>query len=368
MNVAALDLAFSEPDRPPSVPVSAEWDFESGTWVLGRRDAAGELQGELRVYAADGTPQLEQHYRRGKRHGSFRRFHRSGALAQAGRYFEGLLDGFSISYSDGDDSESIRECCIPAAARTLRQEHRRGVPLVEAFYAADGSVIVAEGGVAHELREREDDVLLSAYDFWPAREAFAVVEGDVVSVAQPLQALRDAIVRAGQRLAAYRAALRRKAPELVPPDVSALVKQPLPLRRQSVVLPGSEMLALIDEEPSVRDRTPQELALKARLEWTTLCWLCWAAGLDRIALPERLTPRPELYAALLHASSRVAALDGAELSLEAYGHFHGLDETCLPASALSHLADHYREIRAVLLFVSDAECVSPWQDDLGRAS
>lgn len=367
MNVAALDLAFAEPERPSEVPPSAEWDFESGTWVVGHRDAVGELHGELQVYAADGALQLEQHFVHGKRHGSFRRFHATGTLAQAGRYLDGLLDGFSVSYSAGHDFASIRECCIPPATRVLKQEHRRGVPLVEAFYAADGSVILAEGGVTRELREREDDVLLVNYDFWPSLESFPIVEGDVVSVAQSLQSLRDAIVRAAQRLATYRAALRRRAPELVPPDVSMLVSQPLPLRRQSVSVPGSDIPALIDEEPVVRDQTPRELALRARLEWSTLCWLCWAAGLDRVALPTRLEPRLELYAALLHASSRVAALDGAELALETSGHFHGLDETWLPGSALAHLADHYREIRAVLLFVSDGGCVSPWQDDLGRA-
>jgi hypothetical protein len=98
-----------------------------------------------------------------------------------------------------------------------------------------------------------------------------------------------------------------------------------------------------------------------------LCWLCWAAGLDEIAYPSQIAARPELYAALLLASERQATLSGHEPKADAAPHFHGIDETTLPASALEDIADHYREIRAVLLFATDPECRSPWQNDLGRA-
>jgi len=110
----------------------------------------------------------------------------------------------------------------------------------------------------------------------------------------------------------------------------------------------------------------RDLRAQLRIEWTALCWLCWAVGLDRVGLPTRIDSRPKLHAALLWASARQAALTGHELKPSARDHFHGLDETRLPASALAHLAAHYREIRAVLLFASDAECQSLWQDDLGR--
>ncbi len=120
------------------------------------------------------------------------------------------------------------------------------------------------------------------------------------------------------------------------------------------------------EESLTLARGVTALTAQARIEWTLLCWLCWAAGCSRVELPTQLAPRPELYAALVHASARQAALTGHELAPEVRGHFHGLDETLLPASALEHLAEHYRELRAALLFASDPECQSPWQDDLGR--
>lgn len=361
MQGAKLD----EPDRAPGVPASAVWDFESQAWVLGRRDERGELHGLVRFFSDQGKLVLEQELRHGQRHGAFRRFHGSGELAQAGRYFRGALDGLSLSHSEGDDEDSIRDCCVPHGARLLRQEFRHGAPLAESFHAADGSLISLEGE-RYELREREDDVLLMHYGFWPSYEMLPGEVEQVACVAQPFDALRDAIIRAAQRVSAYRAELLISAPALAPPDVSRLTTD-LPLRQLCFAVAGSEQPVVVDERPNLTNLTPRELALGARVEWSALCWLCWAAGLERIALPEHLTSRPELSAALLHASARIAALIGPEPALDSSGHFHGLDETHLPASALAHLAEHYVEIRAVLLFASDPECVSAWQDDLGRA-
>ena len=360
--------------RPSSVPPLAEWYLDSNEWVLCDQDLNGELHGSLRAYFADGTPSLEFEYRHGKRHGPFRRFYASGRLARAGRYFEDVQDGLLSVYSDGDDTYTIRECCIPVAARVMRQEHRRGELLAESFYGADGSLLVDEAGGPgasgwpQPLRERQDDVLLSEFDFWPVRETLAAAEG-AAQVEQPLPAVRDAIQRAALRLASIRVELQRQNAPRLPPDASSLIAAGAPLlRRFSFVSAGDEPSTTVnvDETLSVGELDARELEVRARLEWTTLCWLCWAAGLDRIELPDRLAARPELYRALVTVSERQARLTGHELRPDRAAHFHGLDETLLPASALAHLAEHYREIRAVLLFVSDPECHSPWQDDLGR--
>jgi hypothetical protein len=277
-------------------------------------------------------------------------------------------------YSEGDSAYTIRECCIPVAARRMLQEYRRGQLLAESCYAADGRLLPDDDGAPgasgwpQPLREREADALRGEYDFWPARELLPTVTADErVVVEQPLLVLRAAIQRAAQRVSLLRAELRAVG-ALAPPDVSALLGEVAPsLRRFSFSTEGVAAISVsVDEAlPPLLERTA--LIARARLEWTLLCWLCWAAGSSRVELPERLAPRPELYAALVHASARQAVLSGHDLRPEQRGHFHGLDETLLPASALEHLAAHYREMRAALLFASDPECQSPWQDDLGRS-
>ena len=357
--------------RPAGVPAAAGWFYDSQEWLACERDADGELHGPVRTWRADGTPWLEFEYRHGKRHGAFRRFYASGALALSGRYFDDLPDGLWTFPSDGEDTYSIRECCIPEGTRTMRQEHRRGALLAEAFYAADGSSLVYVDATPDAvalpppLREREGDVLSGAYEFWPTFEPLSQTGSDVL-VEQPLSALCEAIQRAALRIQSARdELLSRGLP--APPALSRMGTSVLGLRRFS--FPSEEdatQLVQVDEAVEVRELDSAGLIHRARLDWTALCWLCWACGLDEVALPEQLEPRPELLAALELSSQRAAALSGPDLQPDSAPHFHRLDETHLPASALAHLADHYRELRAVLLFVSDPDCVSPWQDDLGR--
>lgn len=359
--------------RPTGVPAGAGWFYDSQEWLACERDGDGELHGPLRTWRANGTPWLEFEYRHGKRHGPFRRFHASGALALGGRYFDDLPDGLWTFCSDGEDTDSIRECCIPEGTRTMRQEHRRGTLLAEAFYAADGSPLVSLDAspdavaLPPPLREREGDVSIGEYDFWPAHEPLAPGSASDVLVEQPLAVLREAIQRAALRVQNARAALLARG-LLAPPALSQMGTPAVELRRFS--FPSEEDATRpvqVDETVPSGDLDSASLIHRARLDWTALCWLCWACGLDEVALPEQLTPRPELLAALELSSQRAAALTGHELQPDSAPHFHRLDETHLPASALAHLADHYRELRAVLLFVSDPDCVSPWQDDLGRS-
>lgn len=360
--------------RPEGVPAVAEWFFEAEEWLWCQRDAEGELHGSLRTWRADGKPWLEYEYAHGKRHGAFNRFYPSGALAQSGRYFDDLPDGLWTSLADDVNTYSIRECCIPEGTRAMKQEYRRGKLLAEAFYDATGEVLEYEdaspisGRLPEPLRERETDVLARGYDFWPESEPLDFDVEPLASVEQSLSSMRDAIQRAALRVQAMRSELIARDLR-VPPDVSALIEEAAPASRR-FSFPSEDdatLLVQVDETVSPYDMSTEDLIRRARLEWMALCWLCWATGLDSVGLPDELTPRPELYAALTLASQRAAALSGYDLQPDSAQHFHGLDESHLPASALAHLADQYREMRAVLLFASDPECQSPWQDDLGRA-
>ncbi|RYZ07069.1 MAG: hypothetical protein EOO73_13460 [Myxococcales bacterium] len=365
---SSLDQELLAPVRPSGVPERAVWDFTEGAWVLAPCDANGELHGALRVYGSDGAVRVELEYRHGKRHGPFKRYHSSGQVAQVGRYFDDQLDGLTVWFSAGDESDSIRTCCLPPRTRVLKQEHRRGVLLQEAFFSAGGDQLLEgdETSQAPEPREREDDVLLGEYGFWPELEHLPPVAAEPLTIAQPFSELQDAIRRAAQRVDRCRAALLESAPQLAPPDVSSLVGEPLPLRTLEIRVEESEDLVLVREEPSLAGLTALEVAWRARLDWTALCWLCWAAGCSTVAVPARLAPRSELHAALVHASARVEGLEACVPAAQSGAHFHGLEEARLPASGLARLAEHYREIRAVLLFAIDPECVSAWQEDLGR--
>jgi hypothetical protein len=373
-DASAVSQVARVTQRPSQVPEGAELDLGAQQWVWCQRDLAGELHGPLRVFRADGAPLLELEYVRGLRHGAFRRFHGSGRLAEVGRYFEDLRDGLLTSFADGESSGSIRECCLPEATRVLKQEYRRGTLLVEAFFTAAGDRVYEAEPIAPDwpqpLRERADDVLLTPYEFWPALEPLPA-ERDFdddpgACVEQTLEALQQAIRRAAQRVALYREALLSVAPELAPPDVSGLIgDQPPPLRHLTLSSAADELPIEVDERPHLAGG-PRELALEARLAWSGLCWLCWAAGADELAVPSVWRSRAELHARLQAVSGRIGVLRHHAPELDAGTHFHGLDERVLPASALSQLARHYAEARAMLLFVSDRECVSPWQDDLGR--
>jgi hypothetical protein len=359
------------PPRPSTVPGEARWFFDAQEWLSCKRDENGELHGSLRSYRADGTPWLEYEYRHGQRHGPFRRFHTSGQVGQAGRYFDDLLDGLLSVFSDGEDTYTIRECCIAPGTRVMKQEHRRGKLLAESFYAADGTRLFDPNATSpvsawpEPLREREGDWFWVAFDFWPSREPLVVADPDAARVEQSLPALCAAISRAAQRVQVCRVELISRGETQIPPHVSLLIADDA-LRRFSFTSEEGEPVN-VDETLAVQGLSTHELALTTRIEWTALCWLCWAAGLDKIAIPTQITARPQLYAALIIVSERDAALSGNDPRPSSEPHFHSLDETLFPASTLTHLAAHYREIRAVLLFASDPECQSPWQDDLGRS-
>ena len=56
---------------------------------------------------------------------------------------------------------------------------------------------------------------------------------------------------------------------------------------------GPETSAVpVDETLAVADRNVPALMRLCRSHWSALCWLCWSAGLDRVALPTTLEPPP----------------------------------------------------------------------------
>jgi len=332
---------LSEPKRAyDPIPSDAEWQPETAEWLLCSRDEQGALHGALRAYRESGALALVCELRHGVRHGPFERYSPSGALAQRGRHFGGELDGLLTTFGE-------------QGAQHVRQEFRVGTLLAD-----DDSA-----GWPKPLREREGDVLLIAYDFWPAFEPVTSLATDEdVNVEQSAEAMRSAVARAAQRVQACRELALARGLSSVPPDVHALAAD-TPPRRGYFESDEGEMIR-IDETLELAHLTERGLELRSRLEWLGLCWLCWSAGLNAVQGVDRVLPRPEFHAVLATVATRIERLQALEPSSDR--HFHRLDEARLPASALAILAQYYREIRAALLFSGDPECRSPWQDDLGR--
>lgn len=86
-------------ERPAGVP-AATWRSPKGPeWVLGPKDADGELHGEVRHWRADGTLCSVSHRRHGQPHGSFERFHATGEISQTGSYEAGKLHGLRTFFA-----------------------------------------------------------------------------------------------------------------------------------------------------------------------------------------------------------------------------------------------------------------------------
>ena len=213
------------------------------------------------------------------------------------------------------------------------------------------------------LRDRQLDVFCIPYDFWPAFEPALVAAPDgEVRVEQSTEAMRAAVARAAQRVQACRELAIARGLSDAPPDVRTLASNEPP-QRVSFENDEGETIR-IDETLAIARLTEHELMFRSRLEWLSLCWLCWAAGLNAVGPVHRVLPRPEVHDVLLSVAACIERLQNCEPS--SAQHFHRLDEARLPASALAILAQYYQEVRAVLLFACDPECRSPWQDDLGR--
>jgi hypothetical protein len=202
---------------------------------------------------------------------------------------------------------------------------------------------------------------------------------------QPLAAIRRVIELYATRLLALRQAVLERLPDSearawLPPKLSALLpSEPIELSRYAATIvdvsetgerESSEVL--VDETLELETSSLQELQIQARADWAALGWLCWAAGLDEIALPTKLTPRPNFAAAASQAILRagrlgdVVATGGIRARAQGVPSFswEGLDVDAMPA-AYARLALHeYCAVRSMFLWLCFEENRSPFQSDL----
>jgi hypothetical protein len=249
---------------------------------------------------------------------------------------------------------------------------------------ADVEVVAGEAPEAAAALTVHLDAAWRPFLFWPAREPLepdpALAELGAGLVRDPAE-VRATIAVYATRLGRLRAAVQAMvgtaaAPAWLPPDLSALLPDgPVSLRRAHVSVDlgeGEIVEAEIDEELVTEGLGVPALLGEAQADWGALCWLCWSAGLARVALPEALA-EPSLFAAAMktivtrcwRAQDRLTT---GGLLARAKGvpgfPWEGQDIDQLPRQLAQAAAEEYLRARSMFLWLASPEVASPFQTDL----
>jgi hypothetical protein len=144
-----------------------------------------------------------------------------------------------------------------------------------------------------------------------------------------------------------------------------------PTGAKPAVEPQPTLVKVDEQLPLARDSLPT-LMRAARREWNSLCWLCWSAGLDRVALPTELNP-PAIFgqAAAMTVQHLWRCRDKITTSgLRAMTHgIPGFEWEGIAIDAMSPVLVEiatleYLEQRALFFWLCDSGVQSPWQDNL----
>jgi hypothetical protein len=132
-------------------------------------------------------------------------------------------------------------------------------------------------------------------------------------------------------------------------------------------------LVTVDESLTLEpDLSLPSLMRLARREWNGLAWLCWTAGLDRVAIPTALRPPSAFGAAAGMSIERLwrcrdrKITGGLRAMTQGVPGFtwEGTEIDLLPVVLAEIAADEYLEMRAVFYWLCDEGVQSPWQDNL----
>jgi hypothetical protein len=184
------------------------------------------------------------------------------------------------------------------------------------------------------------------------------------------------------------------APPWLPPDPSALLPDgPAPLEawefeevieddedpdapdeeaRDAAPEPEAKLVKA-DERLPLDAATPLPTLLRhARREWVGLAWMCWAVGLDRVALPDAIrAPAAFGQAAglsierLWRCRDRLITGSLRAMTQGVPGfQWQGIEIDLMPPLLAEIAAEEYREMRAVFYWLCDEGVQSPWQENV----
>jgi hypothetical protein len=238
-------------------------------------------------------------------------------------------------------------------------------------------------------------VIFPAFPFAPAgleiRTAFPdVPEGPD----QPLDKVRLQLQKYATRLARIRAAVLEllpagASPAWLPPDPSLLPEGPVALEtwefeeiiedEPDETLPDAPRpepeakLVTVDETLGIDASTSLPALMRhARREWIGLCWMSWAVGLDRVALPTSIDPPAAFGQAaglsierLWRCRDRLVTGGLRALTKGVPGFaWEGIEIDLMPSVLAEIAADEFREMRAVFYWLCDEGVQSPWQNNV----
>ncbi len=237
-------------------------------------------------------------------------------------------------------------------------------------------------------------VLFPTFDFWPARARFDSLLTDLPEEpCQPLSKVREAIQKCATRLQLVRGLISEQVPSAPAwqlPDLSVLLPRgPATLERRvfEITFDDEELAAngndqqaeaiervQVDETLDLTGLDVASLMRRARADWNALTWLCWSVGLDRVALPESMSPPANFAEAVGMAIERhwrsrdkltTAGLRAMTKGLRGF-EWEGMEIDAMPAFLAEIVAQEYTDLRAVFFFLCDDRQESPWQDNLRK--
>jgi hypothetical protein len=211
--------------------------------------------------------------------------------------------------------------------------------------------------------------------------------GVVVEVAKPLDEVRALASTYATRIGRARSAalaLRAGADDVawLPPDLSALLPDgPAELRRETIECepePGVEdgpTTIEIDEDLITEGLGVPALLALAHADYVALGWLCWAVGLDGVAMPDVVSGRGDLAAAMQmvvkrHWRARDRLTTGGLLAMSngvpGFA-WLGRDIDELPSHIVEIVTAEYLAARSMFLWLASPDTLSPFQDDIRDA-
>ncbi|MEO0813018.1 MAG: thiol reductase thioredoxin, partial [Myxococcota bacterium] len=236
-----------------------------------------------------------------------------------------------------------------------------------------------EPGQAGFLRSY-NGILFPSFDFWPNREPpETYYDGLPDGPSQPLEAVRAVIQKYARRVTLIRDAMGTYVSsdiEWFPPDVSHLFSgEEGELVQDSFERTdedGDTEDVDVDETLDTDDAELPDLLRWARSEWNALTYLCWAVGLDEVAMPNAIDPRTGFGDAAGMAVQRLWRCRdrrmmggyGAQRSGAPGFEWEGIDVDEIPPQLISIAESQYAEMAAMFRWLTDSDHRSPWQDDL----
>lgn len=220
------------------------------------------------------------------------------------------------------------------------------------------------------------DVLFPTYDFWVTEEPSTYYDSVPEGTERTVDDFREIIQKYATRLSHIRDALVASGvdpgePWMVPDLGHLLPDGPVELVHTTVVDEDGDEVAN-DETLDLSGESIPTLMRAARVEWFALCWACWAAGLNEVALPQAVQTPENFGQAAGMASQRLWRCRDQEVTGGHMASVHeipsfeweGMPIEEVPGPLVEMVTFHYAEMQGLFYYLADPSLASPWQDNL----